>query len=45
VRRWRGEIERRLGCRLDERRAEIEVALRLRELCAHGSAERSPARR
>lgn len=45
VRRWRGEVEQRLGCRLHERRAEIEVALRLEELCAHGSAERAPAER
>ncbi len=45
VRRWRGEIEQRLGCRLHERRAEIEVALRLEELCTHGSAERTPAER
>jgi hypothetical protein len=45
VRRWRGEIERRLGCRLHERRAEIEVALRLEELRAYGDAERPPAER
>jgi GGDEF-like domain len=45
VRRWRGEIEQRLGCRLHERRAEIEVALRLEELCAHGGTERAPAER
>jgi hypothetical protein len=41
VRRWRGEIEQRLGCRLHERRAEIELALRLEELCAHHSTERN----
>ncbi len=45
VRRWRGDIEQRLGCRLHERRAEIEVALRLEELCAHGGAKRAPAER
>jgi hypothetical protein len=43
VRRWRGEIEQRLGCRLHERRAEIEVALRLEELCAYHGAECMPA--
>jgi hypothetical protein len=45
VRRWRGEIEERLGCRLHERQAEIEVALRLEELRAHHGAERTPAQR
>lgn len=45
VRRWRDDIEQRLGCRLHERRAEIEVALRLEELCAHGGAKRAPAER
>jgi hypothetical protein len=45
VRRWRGEIEQRLGCRLHERRAEIEVALRLEELRAHDGAERTPTER
>lgn len=43
VRRWRHDIEQRLGCRLHERRAEIELALRLEELCAPGGAERAPA--
>jgi GGDEF-like domain len=32
VHRWREEIERRLGCRLREHQAEIEVALRIEEL-------------
>jgi hypothetical protein len=32
VHRWLGEIERRLGYRLHERQAEIEIALRLEEL-------------
>jgi ActR/RegA family two-component response regulator len=32
VDRWREEIERRLGCRLPERQAEIEVALRIEDL-------------
>jgi GGDEF-like domain len=45
VRRWRGEIEQRLGCRLHERRAEIEVALRLEELRVHHGSERTPAER
>lgn len=45
VRRWRGEIEQRLGCRLHERRAEIELALRLEQLCAYHGAECVPAER
>jgi hypothetical protein len=45
VRRWRGEIEEQLGCRLHERRAEIEVALRLEDLRAHAGAEGTPAER
>ncbi len=32
VHRWRNEIEQRLGCRLHEHQAEIEVALRVDEL-------------
>jgi sugar diacid utilization regulator len=32
VHRWLGEIERRLGYRLHERQAEIEIALRLEQL-------------
>ena len=36
VRRWLDDIERRLGHRLHERRAEIELALRLEEL-RHGN--------
>jgi hypothetical protein len=39
VRRWREEIEQRLGCRLHERRAEIELALRLEQLHAHHGTE------
>jgi sugar diacid utilization regulator len=42
VHRWREEIERRLGYRLHEHQAEIEVALRIEDLRAHHSAERSP---
>ncbi len=41
VHRWREEIERRLGYRLHEHQAEIEVALRIENLRAHHSAERS----
>jgi hypothetical protein len=43
VRRRREEIEQRLGCRLHERRAEIDVALRLEELRAHHGAELMPS--
>lgn len=39
------EIERRLGCRLHERQAEIEVALRLEELRGHRDADGSPPAR
>jgi len=35
VHRWREEIERRLGCRVHEHQAEIEVALRIEELRKH----------
>jgi hypothetical protein len=42
VHRWREEIERRLGYRLHEHQAEIEVALRIEDLRAQHSAERSP---
>jgi hypothetical protein len=35
VHRWREEIERRLGYRLHEHQAEIEVALRIEDLRAH----------
>jgi hypothetical protein len=45
VHRWREEIERRLGCRLHEHQAEIEVALRIEDLRAHRSPERSPSKR
>jgi GGDEF-like domain len=45
VHRWREEIERRLGYRLHEHQAEIEVALRIEDLRAHHSAERSPSKR
>ncbi len=41
VHRQRTEIERRLDCRLHEHQAEIEVALRIDDLRAHHSAERS----
>lgn len=43
VRRRVRTIEEALGCPLDVRRAEIEVALRLEELRAHHSAERTPS--
>jgi hypothetical protein len=45
VHRWREEIERRLGYWLHEHQAEIEVALRIEDLRAHHSAERSPSKR
>ena len=45
VHRWREEIERRLGYRLHEHQAEIEVALRIEDLRAHHSAEPSPSMR
>lgn len=45
VHRWREEIERRLGYRLHEHQAEIEVALRIEDLRAHHSAEPSPSKR
>lgn len=41
VHRWRKEIERRLGCRLHQHQAEIEVALRIENLRAHHTAEPS----
>jgi hypothetical protein len=41
VHRQRTEIERRLNCRLQEHQAEIEVALRIDDLRAHHSPERS----
>jgi hypothetical protein len=44
VHRWREEIERRLGYRLHEHQAEIEVALRIEELREHHGAERSPSK-
>jgi hypothetical protein len=43
VHRWREEIERRLGYRLHEHQAEIEVALRIEDLRAHHGTERSPS--
>jgi hypothetical protein len=45
VHRWREEIEQRLGYRLHEHQAEIEVALRIEELREHRGAERSPSKR
>jgi hypothetical protein len=45
VHRWREEIEQRLGYRLHEHQAEIEVALRIEHLRAHHSAERSHSKR
>jgi hypothetical protein len=42
VHRWREEIEQRLGYRLHEHQAEIEVALRIEDLRAHHTAESSP---
>ncbi len=43
VHRRLADIERRLGCRLHERQAEIEVALRIEDLRAHRSPERTSA--
>ncbi len=39
IHRWRREIEERLGCRLHERQAEIELALRLKALRQPHAAE------
>jgi hypothetical protein len=39
VHRWREEIERRLGYRLHEHQAEIEVALRIEELREHHNGD------
>jgi hypothetical protein len=44
VHRWREEIERRLGCRLHEHQAEIEVALRIEELREHQTAKMAQGR-
>jgi hypothetical protein len=45
VHRWREEIEQRLGHRLHEHQAEIEVALRIEDLRAHHSVEPWPSER
>jgi GGDEF-like domain len=45
VHRWREEIEQRLGYRLHEHQAEIEVALRIEDLRAHHSVELWPSER
>lgn len=45
VHRWRGEIEQRLGYRLHEHQAEIEIALRLAELRGDRRANGSPLTR
>jgi GGDEF-like domain len=45
VHRWLADVEGRLGCRLHERQAEIEMALRLENLREHHPAEGSSSER